>query len=461
MSGDRAAVVFANQSAIDYYHKSLKAISALRRPAAPDQSLLLERIGDCQETLGHHKPASETYASALETWRQHPSRGLRVIEGGRLDVGREAALCRKIGVSLERECDFDAALEWLDRAVRSVPLRRPKLAAQVSAAKCVSLFRKGLHEEGVEWGLKALRFALRSRDLREVAYARNMLATCFMERGDLRRAVRHLRQAVGLYHELGDFLGQASANNNLGMCYHLQGTLDAALYHYQVAVHTDERVGDEVDAAIVQANIGEVLLALGRIPEAVENLSAVVRVHQQGGGLAAVAGLSHINLSRCQLVMGDLDASERHLRRAKRLLSEVGAEALLLEAELQQSELRLAQGRTAAAAASARQSLVRIRALHAQLLESRGERILGEALAAGSRPERAEEHLRASMLLARKVGAAHEEARSAIAMARHLLRSGAPRSRASAYVRRAEKIFRRMGAELELREAERLWSRAA
>jgi tetratricopeptide (TPR) repeat protein len=175
-----------------------------------------------------------------------------------------------------------------------------------------------------------------------------MLATCFMERGDLRRAVRHLRQAVRLYHELGDFPGQASANNNLGMCYHLQGTLDAALYYYQVALHTDERVGDLVDAAIVQSNIGEVLLTLGRIEEAVQSLSAVVRVHQQGGGLAAVAGLSHINLSRCQLVMDDLDASERHLRRAKRLLREVGAEVLLLEAELQQSELLLARGRAAA-----------------------------------------------------------------------------------------------------------------
>jgi tetratricopeptide (TPR) repeat protein len=462
LSGDHAAAVFANTAALDYYRKSLDALSRSRRRSPADESVIMERIAGCEESLGRHKQAAATCAAALDVWLpKHPRRPL-IVPGPRLDNTREAVLCRKIGVSLERdECDYDSALDWLRRAVAAIPPRRPRLSAQVCGAMCVSLFRKGLHEEGIVWGSRALAFALRSREPREVAYARNMLATCYMERGDLARAIRHLRRAVKLYHELGDFPGQASANNNLGMCYHLQGTLDAALYYYQVALNTDDRVGDQVDAAIVQGNIGEVLLALGRIEEAVENLSTVVHLHERGGGLAAVAGLAYVNLSRCQLVMGDMGSAERHLRRGRRLLKNVGAEALLLEADLQHAEILLAGRRYAAAITNVRRSLSRIRELRAQLLECRGERILGEALAESGRAAAAEEHIRAGILLARKVGAGHEEARSALALAKLLLRSGRARSRAAAYLRRADRIFRRMGAEHELRKTSDLSARAA
>jgi tetratricopeptide (TPR) repeat protein len=106
-------------------------------------------------------------------------------------------LCRKIGVSLERECEFDDALEWLRRAAASLPPRRPRLSAQVSGAMCVSLFRKGLHEEGIEWGSRALSSALRNGDRREEAYTRNMLATCLWARGPVPRHP-HQRRAVRL-----------------------------------------------------------------------------------------------------------------------------------------------------------------------------------------------------------------------------------------------------------------------
>jgi hypothetical protein len=159
--------------------------------------------------------------------------------------------------------------------------------------------------------------------------------------------------------------------------------------------------------------------------------------------------------------MGDMGSAERHLRRGRRLLKNVGAEALLLEADLQHAEILLAGRRYAAAITNVRRSLSRIRELRAQLLECRGERILGEALAESGRAAAAEEHIRAGILLARKVGAGHEEARSALALAKLLLRSGRARSRAAAYLRRADRIFRRMGAEHELRKTSDLSARAA
>jgi hypothetical protein len=63
--------------------------------------------------------------------------------------------------------------------------------------------------------------------------------------------------------------------------------------------------------------------------------------------------------------------------------------------------------------------------------------------------------------LARRIGAGHEEARAALALARHLLNAGQPPSRARPHLRRASSIFARMGAHLELTEAAHLMVRAA
>ena len=371
---------------------------------------------------------------------------------------RPAQLCRKTGVSMERGAEFEGSLLWLDRALAALPSGNLRLGAQICAARSVSLFRFGRYEEGVAWGQRALIMARRSRDRKQIAYSHNMLANSYMERGDLRKAVRHLRQSVRIYHEIADFPGQASANNNLGMCYHLQGTLDAALYYYQVALQTDQRVGDVSDAMIVRSNIGEVLMTLGRLPEAITDLDRVVAANQQRGGLTGVAGLAHVNLSRCYLTSGDLTAAAKHLRAGKRLLTAAGQAGLVAEADLQRSELLLAEGRADLSAAAARAGLAQARALGARLLEARGQRNLGEALAALGRAEDAGDLIMDSVAIARRIDATHEEARSLVALARVSAIAGKGGPRVATYLKRAEKIFGRMGARPETQEAHRLLS---
>jgi len=92
------------------------------------------------------------------------------------------------------------------------------------------------------------------------------------------------------------------------------------------------------------------------------------------------------------------------------------------------------------------------------LLEGRGRRNLGEALAAMGRTEEAAALIKDSVAIARRTEATHEEARSLVALARVTARPGKRPARITAYLRRAEKIFRRMGARREAQEAQRLLS---
>jgi len=460
MSGDRAARIYAGDAAVNYYQRALGALAVAAPAARLDLSILLERTGDSLEVMGRHRDAATMYADSLHEWESAGSARARFIAGAHSEAARAAELCRKTGVSMERGSEFEESLRWLDRALEALPPGKPRLGAQICAARSVSLFRFGRYNEGVEWGQKALRMARRSRDRRQIAYSHNMLATSFMERGELRKAVRHLRQSVRIYHEIADFLGQASANNNLGMCYHLQGALDAALYYYQVALQTDQRVGDVVDAMIVRSNIGEVLMTLGRLPEAIDNLSEVVFANTGQGGLIGVAGLAHVNLSRCYLASGDTKAASRHCRLGKGLLRQAGQAGLVAEAELQRAEVLLADGRPDLAATAARTGLRQARELGARLLEARGQRVLGDALAARGRQVEAAERIRDSVSIARRIEATHEEALSLVSLARLSMGAGRNRARVITHLRRAERILGRMGARIEAAEAKRMLEEA-
>ncbi|HEU4758362.1 MAG TPA: adenylate/guanylate cyclase domain-containing protein [Dehalococcoidia bacterium] len=458
MSGDRAAAVFANREAVDHYRRALSVLDRASASADTDRSLLLERAADCQERSGHHREAADTLSRALSVWPAKGRRRPRLVPWPVQAANRRALLSSKIAVSCERAADYDEALRWLDVALAALPRRAAALRARVAAAKSVSHFRKGQFRDAIDWGRRALDAARRSASPAEIAYAHNMLANAYMGEGSPRQAVRHLRPAVRLYHQLGDFPGQAAANNNLGWCYQILGVLDAALYHFRESLRADERVGDLVDGAISHNNIGEVLLARGELDPAAEHFQEVAAAYRREPDLADVAGLAEINLSRCALRQGDLAAAQTHLRRGLRLLSRLGAQGLITDARLQLAELRLAQGNATAAAREARRGLALARATSARLLEARGLRLLGAALAALGRLEPARGRLRDSIDLARRSGAEYDEACSLVALARlatarddALVRLSARRA-----LRRAVAVFARAGAALDLAEARRL-----
>jgi tetratricopeptide (TPR) repeat protein len=361
-------------------------------------------------------------------------------------------------VSFERSSAYDEALKWLDDALAAMPPRAGRVAAEVFAAKSVTLYRKGVYPEAIAWGRRSLAAARRIGEPAVIAYAENMLGSSYQAEGSLREAVRHFSEAVRLYGEIGDASGEAAANNNLGSCLQDLGMLDDARRHYEVARKADERAGDFVDMAIVFNNIGEILLMQGDYAGAAASLERVLEAHREEEELTAVAGLSYVNLCRCAMATGDLEAADRHIHAGMRLLRAVGARGLLTEANLQLAELHVAQGDLKAARRVAERALDDAKRLGDRRMEARGERIAGIVCARGGQPRAAETRLQDSALLARRIGASYEEARALLELARPRVAASPPRARA--HLRRAASIFERMGVAPELAEARRLLAAA-
>jgi len=454
MSGQRAAAVYATTDAIDHYQRSLSALAELNGSPS-DRSLLLERLGECLETTASYVDAARTFVAALDEWRSAPRRPRLVPSSGGLRT-REAMLCRKVAVCLERNCDYDESLRWIERALSVLPKRAGFVGAQICATRSLVFFRRASYGEAIHWGRRALALARQSGDRGQLAYARHILASSYGELGKLQQAIRHDRLAARAYHDLGDLPGQARANGNLGVSYQMLGVLDAALYHYDLSLRAADQIGNVVVASIARNNIGEVLLMMGRLEEAESRLREVSAVDRRDPSLAPVVGLAEVNLSRCKLRRRDLPGAARHLSRGLRLFRRVGAEGLLTEALLQKVELRLEAGDALTARRECNRVLSDARRLGARVLEARGERLLGRAEAALGDTDRACEHLRASIAIARHSGAGYEEGLSLLELARAYFAALDSGGRAARPLRRAISILSRMGAAPALSEAQQL-----
>jgi len=464
-AGDKARQVFANEEAVDYYRRGLAVLEEMGGPVAYQRSYLLERIGDCYEVSGRHGEAARTLSQALRGWRKAarqpaaPSAMPLDLAEGPPAKTREAVLCRKLGVSYERKSDYDSSLKWLESALRALPPRQPLQAAQITVAKSVSLFRKGLYEEAIRCGRLGLTLSWRSGERHQLAYAHNMLANPYVEVGNLKQAARHLRSAVRFYHEVGDLPGQAAANNNLGVCYQNLGVLGAALHHLQVALQVDQRIGNAVHAAIEHNNIGEVLLTQGRLDEAVGHFLKVVETYERAGDPLAASGLALVNLSRAYQRQHYYKRASERLQQGIGLLRKAGARGLLTEAYLQQAELELETGRTESALRTCGRALRESRELGTKLLEARGLRVLGRIALVRGRHTQAEADLRQSAALADRLGADYEKGLALLYLAEVYASQAQEKGfhrRCGLALRQARAIFRRLGAERDLSRTERM-----
>jgi tetratricopeptide (TPR) repeat protein len=224
---------------------------------------------------------------------------------------------------------------------------------------------------------------------------------------------------------------------------------DAALYHYDVGLKVDERLGNVSHAAVIHNNIGEVLLAIGRLDEAVAHLEFVVSAHRADSSLAGLTGLAEVNLTRCLLLRGDIDGAKSRLRRGLRLLRSAGVEGLLTEAHLQRAELHLAVGDVLRARRECRRALRDIRTRETKVLEARAERLLGKVEASLGKTALARAHLRTSISIAHRTGAGFEEAVSLRELGTILHAVPATRARAAGILARASRILSKMGAALD------------
>jgi class 3 adenylate cyclase/tetratricopeptide (TPR) repeat protein len=480
-AGDKARAVFANGEAIDHYRRAVTLAPDVSPRDARDAGGayispdgVQTSLGDVLELTGAHSEAVRFYGAALAVLA-----GAAVSARGALRVRRPASqtfvrsathtgrttrraladICRKVGIVHERLSDYGTAQSWFLNALSLLPPSSPLERSRACLGMVVVHFRSSEYKLARDWCVRGLRYARQGQGDAELAHAYNGLGLIDRETGALRRALVNQVRALEIYERLGNLAGQADALNNLALDHYDLGEWPTAAERYEECLEIAIRIGDLDLQAIVRSNLGEVFLRRGDIRSAKAEFRWAIDARSKLGNIG-ISALAEANLGQCLMHEDRYEEARQCLENSLRDFRKIKVPAFEADVHTRLAALNLAEGKTDQALHTAQHALSIAKELSIGPLEQTALLVIGKIATARGDWKRAEHSLLQAAQIARKAGDRYAGGKALAALgglwAARARNSGsvAERRRAAAQLLRAENIFRRLGASLDVDSAQ-------
>jgi tetratricopeptide (TPR) repeat protein/transcriptional regulator with XRE-family HTH domain len=392
------------------------------------------------------------------------------------------------------------AVSWLEAeranlqaaAGHAAACGRPRHATLIPAAMEAFLYARGYWDQALAVYQTAVAAARRADDRLGQARALMLLAGPQFRTDDRAGAITSSRQALALYHDLGNRAGQAWALTNLGRFHQVAGDYASAAACQQQALELCRDLGD-------QGGQAGALSCLGMVQQETGDYRAAAASHQQALELFRDLGEGHaqawalIGLGDVQRLTGDYPAATASLQQAQvlnrdpveryldawignqlgvlqRLAGDYRAAAASHQQALQtlrevgelaaqgyaRNNLGLVQQETGdyqAAAASHQQALQLMRDAAEPCAQADVLNSLGELASRTAATAQARDHHGQALAIARQIGTPLEEARALEGIGRSHLQDG-NLGQGAAHLRQALSIYQHIGAPAARRTQE-------
>ena len=291
-SGDAAAVVYSNKTAMEYYQQTL----ALSTEAEEVIDLYIQ-LGNIHQLIGERSQARESFQLALQiatashvmpkiveceikmgnAWMLHSDHNqalewLEMAHKHAVEIndltGTCDALC-EIGVSHWRLANFEKSSQYLRQGLalaRQLNDKKKEAYALTVLGQLKS--DSGNYKESQEIFEAGLRLAREINDKRRMAGILNNYANSYYYEGQYDIARKMLEECLAAVREIGDKRGEALARSNLGNIYYLENDFDTALTYYREALKLGHESDDKYIRYIALSSQGITLFRQGKLTEA-------------------------------------------------------------------------------------------------------------------------------------------------------------------------------------------------
>ncbi|HTT89804.1 MAG TPA: adenylate/guanylate cyclase domain-containing protein, partial [Acidimicrobiales bacterium] len=337
LAGERAAALYANADAATQFGRALDAASHLREVAPAEVARVSELLGDVCELAGTYERARAAYGAAYRRLANGPDR---------------ARLLRKTGVLHERRGRYPQALRTYSSALHHLHgADHADLVerCELQLARAGVRHRQGKLRESTADASVAAQDAARAgyqHGLAHALYLRHINSVYLDEPDD-----SLAEEALSIFLELGDLVGQGNVLNNLGISAHYRGAWPEALEHYRASRSARERTGDLVGAATEENNIGEILSDQGHYAEA-ERYFTAAKSTWRSARYPIGEALATSNLGRLAARTGQTTKGALLLGEARSAFESIHAGSYVDETDLRLVECQLLAGEPERAAES-------------------------------------------------------------------------------------------------------------
>ncbi len=398
-AGERAQAKWAQLEAAQFYERALEwveKVPGLEREAIADT---WEALGECLLLIGRYEETAKAYKEARDLVPK--------------DTPRQIKLVAKEGLLREEMGEYDEAIRWYRRGLRSVDSlpkgsERDRLRLELSTYLAFTHYREGNFEECLRRCNEVVELALEVDDLERLGDVYLTLHIVHTQIGSPERvAFRGL--ALPIFEELGNLRRQATVLNNLGIDYYYEGDWTRSLDVYELSRVLFERTGDVTSVAMAMNNIAEILSDQGQLDEA-QRLFEEVRETADQAGNRFLALLARLNLGRAAARAGRFDEADALLAEALEGFHEIHAASFEQETHARIAEAAVLAGGGERALREADVAELVGESNAPPLLLAILHRVRGCAHLLAGRPKEAAAELDRSLEEARAIGALHEVA---------------------------------------------------
>jgi class 3 adenylate cyclase/tetratricopeptide (TPR) repeat protein len=294
----------------------------------------LEKAGD---------RAADVYANdtAIGNY-QEASRRLELSSGDEKSLAR---LDEKLGEVLRMAARYDEALEALDRAVEVYREVRDLEAVGRTTARIGMTHRmRGTLEEGIARVQPLLDLLAWSGPTPGLASLHLALANLYFVSGRYRESVEAAERAGELATAVGDerILAGAEMRRGTGLC--LLSQMEEGRKVLQSSIQLAEAAGDLETLGTALNNLADAFLKAGEPEESGKYLKRALEIHERTGH-TGIIGFQIVNLGEALTYAGEWEEAAGHIERGAEIIRAVGASYWAAYGPAQRGHLRLWQGR--------------------------------------------------------------------------------------------------------------------
>ncbi|HUG74877.1 MAG TPA: tetratricopeptide repeat protein [Acidimicrobiia bacterium] len=326
IAAERARKSFATAEATELYLSALRASDHLAGIDAREVLAAAEALGEMAGLAGKPEVALQAFKRAQQ-----------LTPAGSIDAVR---LLRRKGALQRDQGDYPSAVALMEKGLTALDSDETAEAAaervELMLALVGTLYRLGDFQAASDWCRRALSEAQRIDHRSGLAHGAFLMIIINLALGydDPRD---YGAEALQIYEDLGDLVGQGKVWNNLGMAAYYRGDWNSTVEAWERSRDTQTRAGDAAGAATSVNNLGEVFSDRGDLDRAEEMFRDALRAYEAAGFPTGVA-LATSNLARVEARRGRRRTAVEMLEQAKTLFAELGEQAFVTETQLRIAE---------------------------------------------------------------------------------------------------------------------------
>ncbi len=309
--GDKAALTYANQDAMNCYRRAL-ALLAQADDHEEIKAEIFEKFADACAASGEPEAALASWQAAFGHYER----------GGQRE--RVAAVHRKIGLHWWGQGNREKALEHWHRGIALFAQDPDRVEAALLYHELGRFhFRGGDDEQAIAWTQKALAVGQRLDAPEVVSHAFNTLGVSLARRGDLEDGIAHVKQSLHIALQHHQPTAACRAYANLGMLLSAVDREQALAYCHE-GLALAKKIGDLSQQSWLHASVASSFCALvGDCSQGLAAAEASIALDQQLGQRTHLP-IPLILLAQIHQCQEQLEESERYYLEACAIAEETG-----------------------------------------------------------------------------------------------------------------------------------------